>query len=104
MEGVDDNERTGLLQTLIPPLEAIQTVDVSTSNYDAELGRASGAVVNVILKSGANNYHGAAYEFVRNNYFNPRNYFDQSVGHIAYNYFCANIGVPIQQKKLFFCP
>src|SRR6266852_778312 len=44
IEGIDDNERTGLLQILIPPLEAIQTVDVSTSDYDAELGRASGAV------------------------------------------------------------
>src|SRR5216684_8335741 len=102
IEGIDDNERTGLLQILIPPLEAIQTVDVSTSNYDAELGRASGAVVNVILKSGANNYHGAAYEFVRNNYFNARNYFDQSVGHLAYNYFGGNIGGPIEKNKLFF--
>jgi Carboxypeptidase regulatory-like domain/TonB dependent receptor len=102
IEGIDDNERTGLLQILIPPLEAIQTVDVSTSNYDAELGRASGAVVNVILKSGSNNYHGAAYEFVRNNYFNARNYFDQSVGHLAYNYFGGNIGGPIKKNKLFF--
>src|SRR6266851_185552 len=102
IEGIDDNERTGLLQILVPPLEAIQTVDVSTSDYDAELGRASGAVVNVILKSGANNYHGAAYEFVRNNYFNARNYFDQSVGHLAYNYFGGNIGGPIEKNKLFF--
>ncbi len=78
IEGIDNNERTGLLQILIPPLEAIQTVDVSTSNFDAELGRASGAVVNVILKSGTNNYHGSAYEFVRNNYFNARNFFDKS--------------------------
>jgi len=72
IEGIDDNERTGLLQILIPPLEAIQTVDVSTSNFDAELGRASGAVTNVILKSGTNNYHGSAYEFARSNYFNMR--------------------------------
>jgi len=102
IEGIDDNERTGLLQILIPPLEAIQTVDVSTSNYDAELGRASGAVVNVILKSGTNNYHGAAYEFVRNSYFNARNFFDPSVGHLAYNYFGGNIGGPIKKNKLFF--
>jgi hypothetical protein len=102
IEGIDDNERTGLLQILVPPLEAIQTVDVSTSNYDAELGRASGAVVNVILKSGSNNYHGAAYEFARNNYFNARNYFDQSVGHLAYNYFGGNLGGPIKKNKLFF--
>ena len=102
IEGIDDNERTGLLQILIPPLEAIQTVDVSTSNFDAELGRASGAVTNVILKSGTNNYHGSAYEFVRNNYFNARNYFDSSVGHLAYNYFGGNIGGPIKKNKLFF--
>src|ERR1700674_2926171 len=102
IEGIDDNERTGLLQILIPPLEAIQTVDVSTSNFDAELGRASGAVTNVILKSGTNNYHGAAYEFARNNYFNARNYFDTSVGHLAYNYFGGNIGGPIKKNKLFF--
>ena len=102
IEGIDDNERTGLLQILVPPLEAIQTVDVSTSNFDAELGRASGAVTNVILKSGTNSFHGAAYEFVRNNYFNARNYFDSSVGHLAYNYFGGNIGGPIKKNKLFF--
>ncbi len=102
IEGIDDNERTGLLQILVPPLEAIQTVDVSTSNFDAELGRASGAVVNVILKSGSNNIHGAAYEFVKNSYFNARNYFDPSVGHLAYNYFGGNIGGPIKKNKLFF--
>jgi Carboxypeptidase regulatory-like domain len=64
-EGVDDNERTGLLQVYIPPIEAIQTVDVTTSNFDAELGRADGAVTNVILKSGSNEFHGAAYEINR---------------------------------------
>jgi hypothetical protein len=102
IEGIDDNERTGLLQILVPPLEAIETVDVSTSNYDAELGRASGAVTNVILKSGTNSFHGAAYEFVRNSYFNARNFFDPSVGHLAYNYFGGNIGGPIKKNKLFF--
>jgi hypothetical protein len=102
IEGIDDNERTGLLQIIVPPLEAIQTVDVSTSNYDAELGRASGAVTNVILKSGTNSYHGAAYEFARNSFFNARNFFDQSVGHLAYNYFGGNIGGPIKKNKLFF--
>jgi hypothetical protein len=102
IEGIDDNERTGLLQILIVPAEAIQTVDVSTSNYDAELGRASGAVTNVILKSGTNNYHGAAYEFIKNSYFNARNYFDPSVAPLVYNYFGGNIGGPIKANKLFF--
>jgi len=102
IEGIDDNERTGLLQILVPPIEAIQTVDVSTSNFEAELGRASGANTNVILKSGTNQLHGGAYEFVRNNAFNARNFFDTSVGHLAYNYFGGNVGGAIKKNKLFF--
>lgn len=102
IEGIDDNERTGLLQILVPPIEAITTVDVSTSNFDAELGRASGAVTNVILKSGGNEIHGAAYEFLRNSSFNARNFFDKSVGHLAYNYVGGNIGGPVIKNKVFF--
>lgn len=102
IEGIDDNERTGLLQVLIPPIEAIQTVDVSTSNFEAELGRASGANTNVILKSGTNDFHGAAYEFLRNSEFNARNFFDASVGHLTYNYFGGNMGGPIKKNKIFF--
>ncbi|MBV8817990.1 MAG: TonB-dependent receptor [Acidobacteriaceae bacterium] len=102
IEGTDDNERTGLLQILIPPAEAIQTVDVSTSNHDPELGRASGAVMNVILKSGTNDYHGAAYWFLQNSDFNARSFFNPSVGHLAYNYVGGDIGGPIKKNKIFF--
>lgn len=102
IEGIDDNERTGLLQVLIPPAEAIQTVDVSTSNFEAELGRASGAVTNVILKSGTNSLHGSAYEFLQNSEFNARSFFNPSVGHLVYNYFGGTIGGPIKKNKMFF--
>jgi hypothetical protein len=50
IEGIDDDERTGLLQIIIPPADAIQSVDITTNNFDAELGRAIGAVTNVVLK------------------------------------------------------
>jgi hypothetical protein len=102
IEGVDDNERTGLLQILVPPIEAIRIVDVSTSNFEAELGRASGANANVVLKSGTNNLHGAVYEFMRNSALNARNFFDASVGHLAYNYIGGNAGGAIKKNKLFF--
>jgi len=102
IEGTDDNERTGLLQIYIPPIEAIQTVDVSLSNHDSELGRASGGIVNVVLKSGTNSIHGAAYEFLQNSAFNARSFFNPSVGHLAYNYVGGNIGGPIKKNKLFF--
>lgn len=102
LEGVDDNERTGLLQVLIPPQEAIQTVDVSTSNFEAELGRATGGVTNVILKSGTNQYHGEAYEFNRVSALAARNWFDPARGHFTYNYFGGTFGGPIKHNKTFF--
>ena len=102
IEGIDDNERTGLLQILVPPAEAIQTVDVSTNNFEAELGRAAGGVTNVVLKSGSNSIHGGAYEFLQNSDFDARAFFNAGVGHVAYNYFGGNVGGPIRKNKLFF--
>ncbi len=102
IEGIDDNERTGLLQILIPPLESIQTVDVSTSNHSVDLGRGAGAVTNVILKSGTNQFHGSAYEFVQNGNFDARNFFQPSVAAVHYNYFGGTIGGPIKKNKVFF--
>jgi len=102
IEGIDDNERTGLLQVLIPPLEAIQTVDVSTSDQSVDLGRGAGAVTDVILKSGTNQFHGSAYEFVQNNDWDARNFFQPTVGAVHYNYFGGTIGGPIKKNKLFF--
>jgi hypothetical protein len=102
IEGIDDNERTGLLQVLIPPIEAIQAVDISTSNHAVDLGRAAGAVTNVTLKSGANAWHGSAYEFLQNSAFDSRAFFNPSVGHMAYNYYGGTIGGPIKKNKLFF--
>src|SRR5215813_9317248 len=101
LEGIDNNERTGLLQMVIPPIEAISSVDVSTSNFEAELGRAIGAVTNVILKSGTNPFHGAGYEFLKNSSLNARNFFDPAIGHVAYNYYGGNAGGPIIKNKLF---
>src|SRR5271165_6289013 len=102
IEGIDDDERTGLLQILIPPIQAIQTVDVSTSNYEAELGRAIGTVSNVIINSGTNKFHGMATEYVQNSEFQARSYFNKGVGHLAYNYFGGSVGGPIIKDKLFF--
>ena len=102
IEGIDDDERTGLLQILIPPAEAIQTVDVSTNNYEPELGRSVGAITNVTLKSGTNAFHGSAFEYIQNNAVNARSYFSGPLGHLSYNYFGGAIGGPIKKDKLFF--
>jgi len=109
IEGIDDNQRTNLLQIYIPPIESIQEVDVTTSNYDPEQGSALGAVTNVILKSGGNKFHGEAYEFYTGNALDARTYFQRSstgvpftFPHIVDNYFGANISGPIPHTKTFF--
>jgi hypothetical protein len=102
IEGIDDDERTGLLQIIIPPAEAIGSVDVSTNNYEAELGRSIGAITNVTLKSGTNNIHGSAFEFIQNNDLNARSYFAGPLGHLSYNYFGGAVGGPIKKDKIFY--
>ena len=102
IEGIDDDERTGLLQIIIPPAEAIASVDISTNNFEAELGRATGAVANVTLKSGTNDFHGSVFEFIQNNDLNARSYFSGPLGHLSYNYFGGALGGPILKDKLFF--
>jgi outer membrane receptor protein involved in Fe transport len=102
IEGVDNNERTGLLQVLISPSEAISTVSVSTTNHDIELGRGTGAITNVMLKSGTNQVHGEAYWFSQNSALDARSFFNPSVGHLVYNQTGGNIGGPIKHNKIFF--
>ncbi len=105
IEGVDDNERTGLLQVYIPPQEAIQTVDVTTANYTAEFGRVGGAVTNVSLKSGTNQFHGALYEYNRVSALSARDYFNRAPSPLprtTYNYYGGAVGGPIIKNRTFF--
>lgn len=101
-EGVDNNHRTGLLTVYVPPAEAIQTVDITTSNYEAELGRAGGAVINVALKSGTNELHGSLYEFNRVSKLAARRTDLLAKPPITYNYYGGTIGGAIIKNKTFF--
>ncbi len=108
IEGLDNNQRTGLLTLLIPPAEAIDTVSITTSNYDAEFGRAAGAVTNVTLKSGTNTLKGSAFWFGNTESTNSlpaSTYFSTSKRTKAptkYNQFGFTVGGPIRQNRLFY--
>lgn len=102
LEGIDNNHRTGLLTALIPPIEAIQTVDITTSNYDAELGRAGGAVINVTFRSGTNDFHGSLFEFNRVSRLAARNVFAVGKAPTVYNQYGGTLGGPIRRNKTFF--
>jgi Carboxypeptidase regulatory-like domain/TonB-dependent Receptor Plug Domain/TonB dependent receptor-like, beta-barrel len=84
-------------------VDAIQEFSVLTSNYSAEYGKTSGGVVNAITRSGTNQIHGSAYEFLRNSRLDARNYFDAgNIPPFKRNQFGGAIGGPILRDRTFF--
>lgn len=84
-----------------PSVDAIQEFQVATSNYSADLGTEAGAQVNVATKAGTNNFHGDLFEFIRNDKFNAKNYFAQSVSPFKQNQFGGTLGGPVIFPKLY---
>ena len=83
-------------------VDAIQEFSVLTSNYSAEYGKTSGGVLNAITRSGTNQLHGSAYEFVRNSALDARNFFDGSkIPPFRRNQFGASAGGPIRKDRTF---
>jgi hypothetical protein len=83
-------------------VDAIQEFSVLTSNYSAEYGKTSGGVVNAISRSGTNQFHGSAYEFLRNSALDARNFFDgPQVPPFKRNQFGASAGAPIRKDRIF---
>lgn len=72
LDGIDNNERLTLAITLRPSVEAVREFKIQTSLFAADQGRNPGATVNVVTKSGANELHGAAYDFLRNDNFDAK--------------------------------
>lgn len=90
----------------VPPVDATQEFRVQTNTFSAEFGRTSGAVVSMSIKSGTNEFHGSAYEFLRNKVLNANNFFQNRAGNarpsLVQNQFGASVGGPIRKDKTFF--
>jgi hypothetical protein len=97
---------TSEVGTAIPAPDSIQEFRVQTANFDAAYGRGTGANVDLVSKSGTNQFHGSAWEFVRNNIFNANDFFSKLDGQprpdLKQNQFGGSIGGPIKQDKAFF--
>ena len=102
IEGLDNNHKTGLLQVIIPAADALETVSVTTSNYDAEFGRAGGAVTNVTLKSGTNDLKGSGFFFGNTEKTNASDYFTHVKAPTKFVNAGFTLGGPIVRNKLFF--
>lgn len=85
-----------------PPPDSVQEFRIQTANFDAEYGRNPGGEVTVVSKTGTNQFHGAAWDFLRNDALNARNFFSDTVPSLKENQFGAAAGGPIKTDKLFF--
>jgi len=85
-------------------LENIQEFRVESSNYPAEFGTGTGGQISVVTKSGSNQFHGSLFDYVRNDVFDARNFFDRtsSPAPLRLNQFGGSFGGPIIKEKLFF--
>ena len=111
LDGIDNNSDTvdflnGTNFIVLPPVDAIQEFKVQTADFSADLGRAGGAVLNATIKSGTNAFHGAVWEFFRNDALDAADWFSNNngtpKGELRFNQYGASIGGPIFKNKLFF--
>ena len=102
IDGIDNNERAIGTIGVKPSIDAIAEVKVQTNLYTAEAGRTAGGVVNIITKSGSNQFKGSVFEFVRNDKFDERNYFSATKPLLKQNQFGGSLGGPIRKSQTFF--
>ncbi len=102
VNGGDVSEGRNLGAGLIPNLDSIEEFRLITNSFDAEYGKFSGAVMNAITKSGANAFHGDAFEFLRNDTMDARNFFVASKSELRRNQFGYAVGGPFWKNKLFW--
>ena len=111
LDGIDNNSDTvdflnGTNFVVLPPVDAIQEFKVQTSDFSAEYGRSGAAVLNATIKSGTNQFHGAAWEFFRNDKLDAPDYFEDAggvpKGELRQNQFGATLGGPVIKNKVFF--
>ncbi len=102
VDGADDISTASGIQRGTPPQESVQEFRVINSDYSTEFGRAVGGIVNIITKSGTNDWHGSLYEYFRNNKLDAINLLQATGAHVLrQNQFGAAIGGPIQKDKTF---
>ncbi len=106
LDGAPVNIGYANLTALVPTQDAVQEFKIQTNNLGAEFGRFAGGVINMTTKSGSNEFHGSAYEFLRNKVLNSNTFFNNAAGigtpPFVQNQWGANVGGPIVQDRVFF--
>src|SRR5258708_1809446 len=99
--GINEDPYTEIAN-IFPNPDAIQEFSVQTNSYSAKFGGRGGGVVNAATRSGGNDFHGSAFEFLRNHVLNARNFFASSDDGLKRNQYGFSLGGPVQKNKTFF--
>ena len=110
LDGIDNNShatsfRGDRVDVMLPSVDAVAEFRVQSNGYSAEYGHSAGAVVNVTIKSGSNQFHGTGWEFFRNDRMDAHGWTPTLGGvkpEVRFNLFGANVGGPIVKDKTFF--
>lgn len=102
VNGGDVSEGRNLGAGLVPNLDSVEEFRLITNSFDAEYGKFSGAVMNAITKSGTNGIHGTVFEFLRNDKFDARGFFDPTKAELRRNQFGYAVGGPFWKNKVFW--
>jgi len=105
INGVNLNDMVQNQVTFQPTINTVSEFKIDNSTYSAEFGRNSGSIVNIATRSGSNQFHGEAYDYLRNNYFDARNFFNPTSipqSALKRNQFGGDVGGPIFKEKTFF--
>ena len=102
LDGGDNNDPQQNVAAIMPNPDALEEFSVLTNNFSAEYGRNMGAIINAVTKSGTNEFHGSAYEFVRNDILDARSFFGLEKGKLRRNQYGGTFGGPIARNRAFF--
>ena len=102
INGVNLNDMATNIVTFQPSISTVREFKVDNSTFSAEYGRNSGAIVNIATRSGSNQFHGELFEFIRNDVFDARNFFELAKPPFRRNQFGVAVGGPIRRNQMFF--
>ncbi len=102
LNGVSVQETIGQQAGIIPNLDSIAEFRILSSNVDAEYGSFTGGIINVVTKSGTSQFHGSAFEFLRNTNLDARGYFSPERSTFHQNQYGGTFGGPLRKEKIFF--
>jgi hypothetical protein len=102
LDGTENNSSILGIAVINPNIDSLQEFKITTSNYDAQFGSVAGALMQATTKSGTNNFHGSAFEYLRNDYFNAKDWTSGQSLPLRWNQFGGSVGGPIRTNKVFF--